>query len=88
MIKITVWSRFRSENYETKPSKSMIFNSTEVIHTDEESFENPLVFNPDRFFDAINENRHPFSFIPFRNILPSFQKYNDDSTTSFLRISK
>ena len=48
----------------------MIFNVTELIHTDEENFENPSEFKPERFLDPVNEqafkNRHPFAFIPFR----------------------
>ena len=50
----------------------MIFNATELIHTDEENFENPSEFKPERFLDPVNENefrnRHPFSFIPFRTV--------------------
>ena len=48
----------------------MIFNVTELIHTDEENFENPSEFKPERFLDPVNENsiknRHSFAFIPFR----------------------
>ena len=48
----------------------MIFNVTELIHTDEENFENPSEFKPERFVDPVNgnsfKNRHPFAFIPFR----------------------
>ena len=51
----------------------MIFNVTELIHTDEENFENPLEFKPERFLDPSDgessKNRHPFAFIPFRIVL-------------------
>ena len=38
-----------------------------MIHTDPENFKDPLVFNPERFFQKSNSqnNRHPFAFIPF-----------------------
>ena len=43
---------------------------TEVIHTDTDNFEDPLVFRPERFLqtssnDEKTKKRHPFAFIPF-----------------------
>ena len=43
---------------------------TEVIHTDTENFEDPLIFKPERFLqtsasDDQMKQRHPFAFIPF-----------------------
>ena len=49
--------------------QSAVVHATEVIHTDPENFKDPLVFNPERFFQKSNSldknNRHPFAFIPF-----------------------
>ena len=54
----------------------MIFNVTELIQTEEENFETPLEFRPERFLDPLNEkspkNRHPFAYIPFRIVLVSY----------------
>jgi len=49
---------------------SGIFHVTEVIHTDTENFEDPLIFKPERFLqtsasDDQMKQRHPFAFIPF-----------------------
>ena len=43
---------------------------TEVIHTDTDNFEDPLVFKPERFLQTTSDEdktkkRHPFAFIPF-----------------------
>ena len=64
------------ESFKLKPKQSMIFNVTELIQTEEENFETPLEFRPERFLDPLNEkspkNRHPFAYIPFRIVLVSY----------------
>ena len=61
------------ENSKLNPEQSMIFNVTELIQTDEENYENPSEFKPERFLDTTDETkskrRHPFAFIPFRIVL-------------------
>ncbi|XP_067133088.1 cytochrome P450 4C1-like [Centruroides vittatus] len=47
------------------PAKSSLFINIYGIHHNPTVFENPEVFDPDRFLPEHCEKRHPFAFIPF-----------------------
>ncbi|XP_023238259.1 cytochrome P450 4c3-like isoform X2 [Centruroides sculpturatus] len=49
----------------TIPRNSSIFVYIYGIHHNPEVYENPEIFDPDRFLPENCENRHPFAYVPF-----------------------
>ncbi|XP_054262785.1 cytochrome P450 4V2-like [Macrosteles quadrilineatus] len=47
------------------PKGAMIFLSLVGLHFDPEVYQDPHVFNPDRFTPDLVTERHPYSFLPF-----------------------
>jgi len=67
-----IYSNPDGTNYSLEPfSKSSITNGTPVyipiysMHRDEKYFENPYVFDPERFSAANKDKITPYSFMPF-----------------------
>jgi len=47
------------------PKDTTIFGSLSDVHMDEQTYENPYTFNPNRFVDASGKFIKPKRFIPF-----------------------
>jgi len=55
---------FTAENYEI-PTDTTCLVLIYMLHRDPNYFPNPEVFDPERFANDSNSNRHPYCFVPF-----------------------
>ncbi|KAJ8913631.1 hypothetical protein NQ315_007348 [Exocentrus adspersus] len=68
---LPVLTRVAVENYKVPGEDTVIEKGTMVflpvigVHYDEDSYENPEVFNPDRFSPENKQKRHPYAHLPF-----------------------